>query len=213
MELRKHPAKFSQSILELLDEILPNEGLFLDPFGGTGKIHRLGRNSVSLEIEPEWAQSSDLRTIIGNALCLPFAVKTFDCVCTSPTYGNRLADHHEAKDNSWRASYKHMLGRMPNNASSATLQWGETYRDFHKVAWREVKRVLKPDGLFALNISNHIRNKKEMLVTEWHVECCEDLGFKVERWEKVDTPRMRMGANANVRVEYESVICFKQTPM
>lgn len=92
-----HPAKFSESILHKLDEILPTTGNLLDPFAGVGKIHSLGRASIGVELEPEWAMQHN-RTIVGNALHLPFPDASFDIVCTSPCYGNRMADHHHAQE-------------------------------------------------------------------------------------------------------------------
>jgi len=44
---------------------------------------------------------------VGNALSLPFEDDSFDAVCTSPTYGNRLAENHDAYDPQARRSYKH----------------------------------------------------------------------------------------------------------
>ena len=58
----KHPATFSKAILERLDELVPN-GVWLDPFAGTGKIEQLdrpGRGFVGIELEPEWAKVATL---------------------------------------------------------------------------------------------------------------------------------------------------------
>lgn len=118
-----HPAKFSSSILTVLAGLVQPEWRILDPFAGTGRVHSLGSNTWGVEIEPEWA-SMHPRTIVGDALHLPFAAKSFDAVITSPTYANRLADHHEAKDGSVRHSYRHDLGRPLHPSNSGQLQWG-----------------------------------------------------------------------------------------
>ena len=91
-----HPARFNDRILEAADQLLgPRLGWILDPFAGTGRVHELrrsGRFTIGVEIEPEWAAMHP-RTIVGSALALPFGAETFDAIVTSPTYGNRMADH------------------------------------------------------------------------------------------------------------------------
>ena len=208
--MASHPAKFSDSILEVLDRLIPQDAVVLDPFAGVGKIHTLGRRSIGLEIEPEWATQAEGRTIVGDALRLPIRDAVVPCVATSPTYGNRMADHHNAKDGSRRMTYTHVLGRTLNRASSATLQWGEAYRKFHEDAWREVYRVLQPNGLFLLNVSNHIRKGQEIPVSEWHLATAVELNFNLESAIKISTPRMRRGENHQLRVEHENVYVLRK---
>ena len=210
-----HPAKFSDVILERVVEVFHAFGWpqrVLDPFAGTGKIHAItqGRTTVSVgvEIEPEWATMHP-RTIVGDALALPFPDASFDALCTSPCYGNRLADHHEAKDGSRRHSYRHVLGRALHPNSSGRLQWGEQYRAFHEAAWTESLRVLKPDALVILNSSNHVRNGQEQFVTEWHTNFFLDHGCAVLDFDTVNTRRLRHGANYTVRARYENVAAFR----
>lgn len=59
-----------------------------------------------------------------------------------------------------------------------------------------------------LNIKDHIRAGVLQPVTDWHIEALEGLGFRLQRHERVLTPSMRYGANADKRAEYESVILF-----
>jgi hypothetical protein len=93
-----HPAKFSDSILDVIYDLVPDKNAFIiDPFAGTGKIHNLGLNTVGIEIEPEWAHMHP-RTMVGNTLNLIFPDNTFDGGITSVCYANRMSDSHNARE-------------------------------------------------------------------------------------------------------------------
>ena len=106
----RHPAKFTDTLLPAIAKLLrphvrPGYRV-LDPFAGVGKIFLLnqwypGMQIEGIEIEPEWAAQHP-RTTLGNALALPWADSHFDAIVTSPTYGNRMADSHTARDSSRR---------------------------------------------------------------------------------------------------------------
>lgn len=61
-----------------------------------------------------------MTTIVGNALYLPFRDRAFDGIVTSPCYGNRMADHHDARDDSKRNTYTHSA-RHPAKFSDEVL--------------------------------------------------------------------------------------------
>lgn len=131
-DIRKpHPAKFSEEILQVLDQLLAKyevEGLVLDPFAGVGRVHELRNEriqTVGVEIEPEWARWHP-DTICDDARNVPklFKPGEVSAIVTSPTYGNRMADHHEAMDGSRRHTYKEYLERDVSTFSTASMQWG-----------------------------------------------------------------------------------------
>jgi ubiquinone/menaquinone biosynthesis C-methylase UbiE len=144
------------------------------------------------------------RTLTGSALELPFPDESFDAIVTSPTYGNRLADHHDARDGSYRRSYRHCLGRPLHEGNAGAFQWGSAYREFHERAWTEALRVLRPEGTFVLNVSNHIRKGVERLVSEWHLTTLLNRGLRFVASEQIATPRYRYGSNRQ-RVQCEHV--------
>lgn len=209
----RHPAKYTDALLPVFVDMLRGSQRILDPFGGTGKIFEIqpflpAAQIDAVEIEPEWA-AYDQRVTLGNALALPWADDTFDAVCTSPTYSNRMADSHTARDSSRRNTYTHALGRKLHPQNSGQLQWGNAYRDFHVKAWTEARRVLQHNGKFVLNIKDHIRSGKRVHVTDWHCEALTALGFVEVEHRHIACPGQRYGANGGARIDYESVILFR----
>ena len=217
----KHPAKFTGAILKEAVEIFKNCGIngnekVFDPFGGTGKIFFLlnfypNLDITAFEIEPEWA-AWDERVTVGNALDNKFPDSYFDIIFTSPVYGNRISDHHNAKDGSERNTYTHKLGRPLHPDNSGKLQWGEKYRDFHREAWAETVRVLRPNGLFLLNIKDHIRRGKVQEVSAWHYEhLTKELDLRSIVSVKVPVKGSGYGSNRKVRVFYENLFLFEKS--
>src|SRR5690606_19681990 len=104
----RHPAKYTAALLPVFARILREHGAqsVLDPMAGVGKIGLLrdygfsGR-IVANEIDPEWAAHSPahVEMHVGDAAAMTWAADgEFDAIVTSPTYGNRMADHHNARD-------------------------------------------------------------------------------------------------------------------
>ena len=208
----QHPAKYTDVLLPVMASMLRGRRRILDPFGGTGKVFLLenwigaGVEIQAIELEPEFAAVNP-RTRVGNALALPWPADYFDAICTSPTYGNRMADGLMDK---WRRiSYTDRIGRKLHPDNSGAMQWGPKYRAFHVTAWTEARRVLQVGGAFVLNIKDHIRGGVVQPVTQWHIDALTGLGFRLVRHEHVPTPSMRYGANSDKRIEYESVILFE----
>lgn len=208
----RHPARYTDVLLPVFARMAQGRQRILAPMAGTGKIFQLRDLGITAEIhgtelEPEWAAMHP-ETQIGNALALPFTDGYFDCVIVSPTYANRMADHHDARDTSRRNTYRHALGRALHPDNSGAMQWGEQYRQFHISAWCEVWRVLGLGGAFVLNIKDHIRKGQRVKVTDWHIGACESIGFALSEREDINCPGNRFGQNGNERIGYESVIKF-----
>jgi hypothetical protein len=229
-KLKEHPAPFSNVILDQLRIMVAAEqerrhgfGMstnlrLLDPFAGIGKIHNIGGHgikTVGVELEPEWA-AWHAATIVGNALDLKFRRHSFDIIATSPCYGNRMADHHNAQDGSHRRSYKHYLERDPSPMSAGVMYWGDEYREFHTEVVIELDRVLRPGGLVLWNISNHKKtiNKGqpavEQKVSEWYMALFLGMGWTLQEVRPIKTPRYKYGSNSETRTEFEFIIAMRK---
>jgi DNA modification methylase len=103
-----------------------------------------------------------------------------------------------------------MLGRKLTKGNTGNLQWGKKYRQAHVEIWQECIRVLKPNGIFILNISDHIRKGEVIPVSNWHKETLVKMGLKHIDTILVETKRMRFGANSHLRVDYENVFVFRK---
>lgn len=206
----EHPAKYSDVLLPIFDRYLPdNIHQILDPFAGTGKLKKIRPSCTLLEIEPEWANLCG--AIVGDATAMPFDDDYFDAICTSPTYGNRMADNfqdHQTEKKYKRNTYRHKLGRRLSANNSGGMQWGRKYRTLHVKAWQECFRVLKNGGVFVLNISDHIRAGEVIEVSKWHINTLVKIGFVEREHIKCGTRRNRSGKNSSLRVGYESIVVF-----
>ena len=214
----KHPATYTDVFLPVFAKLLDGKRVVLDPFAGTGKLALIKNFGFSGEVwcnelEPEWAKTNAYKVDkwnIGDACNLSWAVGV-DAICTSPTYGNRMADSHNAKDSSRRITYTHYLGRKLTEGNSGAMQWGEKYKTLHESVWRECWKILAQDGLMIVNISNHIRKGCEVDVVGWHENCLIEIGFEFVDHIKIQTPRMKFGQNSEKRISYESILVFKKS--
>jgi DNA modification methylase len=214
-----HPAKFSDVFIPLLAELLKYKKSVLDPFAGTGKIAAIKEYGFAgkitcCEIEPEYANLCVYQVdkwYIGDSADMYWADdNSFDAICTSPTYGNRMADHFNATDSSRRLTYRHTLGRSLHSQNTGRMQWGDKYRDKHDKIYTECLRVLEPGGFFIVNISDHIRAGRIIPVTAWHKSALNKLGLIFVDKLEIKTQRMRFGENSNVRVNHESILIFRR---
>ena len=214
-----HPAKFSPSILDVIRDILsahciPESARILDPFAGVGRCHDLGwPGMVGVELEMPWCREQEGPVVRADSTALPFRAHTFHAAVTSPTYGNRFADKHKAKDGSVRRSYTHDLRASTGDedyvlhpANTGGMKWGREYWRVHGAVYDEVWRVLVDGGLFVVNVSDHVRAKKVVRVVDWHRRALMARGFDVVDEVRVATPRLKYGENRDARVDGEVVI-------
>lgn len=204
-----------------------------DPMAGVGTIRKVCERALCGEIEPEWAAECGAPVFVADASRMPVASNSIGCICTSPVYGNRMSDHHDAKEvcrkcngtgrhrklkraactrcggkgfNTYvRHTYRHTLGRALHPRNTGRLQWGRRYRAMHVEIWSECYRVMVNGGVLILNVSDHIRGFKLQRVGAWHLRTLNEIGFKLVSGHKVKTQRNRQGQNYEARVEHEYV--------
>ena len=216
----KHPAKYSDSLLPQIAEWLSGYPLVLDPFGGTGKIghvkqHGFTGQVISNDLEIEWAEQAldngcDGYFVLDATDLVVFDDSSIPAIATSPTYGSRMADHHRAKDTSKRLTYTHLIERDLSVNNTGKMHFGShDYCNLHWLAYLEFRRVLQPNGILILNMSNFIKADQEVFVSEWHVSILEKLGFKLLEHKQIETPRMRFGKNHEKRITHENLYLFE----
>lgn len=225
LEIAPHPAPFNRDALKVIRQWVEKDHALgrpkiLDPFAGIGRVHefRPKMETYGIEIEPEWAAASEF-TLCGDMFDVKAMMSDegsllpeyFNVIVTSPVFGNRMSDHHEAKDDSRRITYRHKLGRPLHENNSGRLNWGKKYRDFHERAWTTLSEDVRGVSDFILDIKDHIRGGQRQYVSEWHVQTLRDLGWRLIETEFIQTDGMKDGANNNLRVGGELVAWFRRS--
>lgn len=212
----KHPAVYTDSFIQIFAKILKDKQRVLDPFAGTGKLamiknHGFSGSIICNEIEPDFTSITQYPVDEWYYEDAEFLnLSNIDAICTSPTYGNRMADHHNAKDSSKRITYTHCLGKQLKDGNTGKMQWGKNYKEKHNSIYKNLFKILNKDGLFILNISNHIRKGKEIDVVNFHKETLLEIGFEFDHQISIETKRMKFGKNSEKRVKTEEILIFRK---
>lgn len=211
----KHPAVYSDQFLSIFYKYIKDTSSVFDPFAGTGKIgflKSIGYNGVIIcnDLEPEYSAINSYNVDIWLHEDAEFVKpkEVIDAIVTSPTYGNRMADSHNAKDASKRITYTHQLGRKLTEGNTGSMQWGEKYKNKHLACYKNFYDLLRDRGVFVLNISDHIRSGKIIPVSQWHFDTLISIGFEHIETLKIPVKRMRYGQNSNLRIETENIMIF-----
>jgi tRNA G10 N-methylase Trm11 len=211
----KHPAKYSDIFIEIFFNYLKNSKNVFDPFAGTGKIALIKDfgykgKIICNEMEPEFINTEYPVDKWYHEDAEFISMDNIDAICTSPTYGNRMADHHNAKDGRKRITYTDCLGKQLKEGNTGKMQYGDQYKQKHINIYKNLLNILNKNGIFILNISNHIRKGIEIDVVSFHKKTMEEIGFLLQEEIQLETKRMRYGKNSELRVKYESILIFKK---
>lgn len=211
----KHPAPFTDSIIEALATIIPSyvppAHWIHDPFGGEGRrlgalCDRLGYEFTGTDLEA-WL-GGDPRILLGDSTdpetypILPHAI------VTSPTYNNGVNDHFNPQDDSERLTYRVRAGHElhPNN----TGRWsGRGSKKGEAEYWRITRECVEHwPGIVIVNVKDSVRSTWEggiyPLVDLW-ADLLVEYGYVVYA-EEVLCPGYRYGANGAARLDTETIL-------
>ena len=216
-DIPRHPAVYSNVLLPYFAELSKGNRTILDPFAGTGKIGLLKTMGVDAEIHANDIESEWLKPNIYHCDKVFFQDAEFfdsgmvyDTIITSPTYGNRMADHFKASEPNGRLTYTHCLGHDLNEENTGRMHFGTKYCEKHHRIYAHLYDILDDHGMFILNCSDFIKKGETQHVVDWTSGDMESVGFVLERRIDVPTPRMRFGAHRDVRVSKEAILVFRK---
>ena len=216
-----HPATYTDALLPIFAELLlksqlapqvsgtvgPGPAKILDPFAGTGKIARLRAwlpqaEFYGYEIEPEWAEQARAAGCVMHHRRQPADALPRRHVRRHLHEPDLREPHGRSPRGARRQPAPHLPARARPAADARELRGAamgrEEYRALHVAVWTECRRVLKPGGIFVLNVKDHIRGGVLQEVTNWHAVTLLMLGFVCTRRVHVPCPGQRHGANGHL---------------
>jgi hypothetical protein len=157
------------------------------------------------ELEEEWLEQCPHPRWKGDARNMwQLESCSIGTIVTSQSFGNRMSDHHNARDISIRNTYKHRLGRDLTEGNTGAMPWkGKEYRPTHIQIWKECHRILVPGGPLIWNCKNHYIKTIPQYVTEWHLGIMLGLGFTCKAHWIVPAVGNQQGANREQRFDHE----------
>lgn len=199
--------------MDALGPLLEERGLPVhDPFAGTGErlgelCDSLGLTFTGTDLE-DWPDR-DPRVTLGDALDPRTYPQGARLIVTSPTYGNGMNDHHEARDPSRRHTYRAALGRPlhENNTGrygirrgrrSMTRYWtmhAEAITHWHRLGWPAV-----------VNVKAFIKDFEVYDLPERWAHTLAEHGYRVTARLEVPCPGIRHGANHAARIDHEVIL-------
>lgn len=208
----KHPAPFTDSIIDELAKIIPNSvpsgWTILDPFAGEGHklgalCDRLGYEFVGNDIEV-WPGADPRVRLMDSTNTYSYPWESH-AVVTSPTYNNGVNDHFEPKDNSQRLTYRSRLGRAlhVNNTGRYT---GRGSKRGEKEYWRLTNACVRWwPNVSIVNVKDSIRKDEVYPFTELWTKLLYEYGYDVEQVD-VECPGWRYGSNNDARLDTEAIL-------
>jgi hypothetical protein len=216
-DVGKHPAPFTDSIIDelasLIPRYVPDGAIIHDPFAGEGTklaalCERLGYAYTGTDLEP-WP-NRDSRVKVGDSTDpLTYPDGPF-VVVSSPTYNNGVNDHFKPNDASRRLTYRSRAGHElhPNN----TGRWsGRSSAKGEAEYWRITREVVKhwPD-VAMVNVKDSIRVGEIYRLCSLWSRLLEEHGYEIE-WVDVPCPGWRYGSNNKARVDSEVILVAVRT--
>jgi hypothetical protein len=212
----KHPAPFSEPIIDALRVLLPAEvsedTIVHDPFAGEGL--RLGRLCDELGYafsgaDLEHWQGSDSRVVQADSTRpSSYPEKPF-VVVTSPTYNNGVNDHFQPSDSSRRLTYRVAAGHALHTNNTGRYSGRGSVKG-ELAYWKITRRCIRwwPD-LAIVNVKDSIRSGQVYPLVDLWRTLLRGSGYGVKRYD-VECPGWRYGENSDVRVDSEAILVAKR---
>lgn len=214
----KHPAVFTDSIIEALADLIPRYAPSLpivhDPFAGEGLklaalCERLGYMFSGVDLEP-WP-NRDRRVVVGDSTDpATYPVGDWHAIVSSPTYNNGCNDHFEPRDTSRRLTYRVAAGHALHENNTGRYS-GRGSKKGEAAYWRITREVVKhwPDVVF-VNVKDSIRNSEVYPLVDLWVELLDSYGYRIKN-SRVACPGWRYGSNHDARLNTESILIGLRT--
>jgi DNA modification methylase len=172
-DVLRHPAKFPETLVQGFVEFFTKDGqIVLDPMMGTGSTLiaclRSGRNSIGIELNPEYADIAAqwieeeqtgtapwARVIQGDAANLvEFDLPEIDYVVTSPPYWNMLHARGSKTQRTRRADENLDVVYSQNEADLGNIDDYDSFVSRLVSIYANLKTVLRPKAYLTIIVKN-----------------------------------------------------------
>lgn len=104
--------------------------------------------------------------------------------------------------------------RLTAGSSAGSYAWQSTYWEKQERYWAEALRVLRPGGLFVLDVKDVVRTvkgeKRVVPVVAGHRQILDHLGFEVQGEVPLASEGLRFGENHELRVDGHSILVARR---
>lgn len=179
-----YPAKFNGDFCRDMVLLYSNVGeTVLDPFCGSGialvEAAKIGRKAVGLDVNPiaidickkmvEHHKVEELVQIqMGDSRSLDLEDNSVDLILTSPPFGLSIDAKHPCYSES--------------RADLGNCKTYDTFREEMKKCWQEFLRVVKPNGIMVVEVSDRCKDKKFRPLGAYFTSDAESVGWEPWTW-------------------------------
>ena len=206
-EVMKHPAKMNLHLQQAIIKHVAKQGdILLDPFGGTGSLMvgalygirvilievEAGYHELQVEARKNLADMYGLEGLVTllHGDCRFILPITCNHIITSPPYASAMKIDRVRKveeGDGLFAKYDEQMVEYSKDQRNLSKLNTFLYNMHMERIYKLCYQSLPPGGTMSVVIKDRIEQGKRIYLSKWVINVCQNLGFKLELWDKWKT--------------------------